>query len=267
MQFDEFGFPISESSSDGDASGYDASNDKYVNDNIEMLRQQKLQDSKYLLDSLYAEMEEAMIQYGMILYSHGCNYTQMANGISDYTYDIEWSKHIVNRIYTEKLQYNALIEDNKDYYANYFNIIEYNGLNNIASFSKALMQGGMNEYTARNIAEDVFYVRKALNKAINISSRAKYDDKLAIAMIKYFIYAHTDPHTIIGSSNNEVVKLQDFPEAIKHACIYTKERITFLQLNKFQLPGTDIIADYYFCRACSKLYVPFHIVQSSSYDF
>lgn len=63
-----------------------------------------------------------------------------------------------------------------------------------------------------------------------------------------------------GIIPRELIKLEDFPQTLRHACAYTKEIITYLPLYYFNIPEIGTQIPFYFCKACGRLYYPRDII-------
>ena len=104
MELDEYGFPvIKNANGETITSDDDTSTEAYVKNNIEMLRQERLNSNSYLFQSIASGMEEGMIQYGIFLFQQGYNHITMQPLITEYTYDTVMTERVVQRLYSEHL--------------------------------------------------------------------------------------------------------------------------------------------------------------------
>ena len=83
---------------------------------------------------------------------------------------------------------------------------------------------------------------------------------------------HYTSHEIVNGLRNYVtnisgglvprvlIKVEDFPDVFRHACAYTKEKITYLPLYYFKIPEIGTQIPFYYCKACRKLYYPKDII-------
>ena len=135
-------------------------------------------------------------------------------------------------------QQNQAMQNQMMYEANYMNqMIQQNEFQRNIVDNK-LQQIAYKEYNAMNRGKSVHYTANDI-----------------IALIQRYIY-NLDNNNCITT----IIRLANlYDNVLRHACMYTKEKITYLQLNQFTVYD-NFSVPFYYCRACGRLYVPREIV-------
>ena len=114
------------------------------------------------------------------------------------------------------------------------------------------MQQEMN-YSAMNAQQ------RYLN-AVMRGKEVRYTGHEIVNGLKSYVYNISG-----GVMPRDLVKLEEFPQMLRHACALTKEKITYLPLYYFNIPEMHTRIPFYFCKRCARLYYPKELMNGGYY--